>query len=86
MLAAIALLVALNIKYKFRDIFSLLIAWIFVVVTIGTPLEKVVSTVQQGIGNTMGNLVLIIISGAFIGKFMTEPGASKQIADMVIRH
>lgn len=34
----------------------------------------------------MGHLALIIIFGAIIGKFMTESGASQQIADTVIRH
>lgn len=85
-LAGIALLVVLNIKYKFHNIFSLLIAGIFVAVAVGIPLDKIVSTVQQGIGSIMGHLALIIIFGAIIGKFMTESGASQQIADTVIRH
>lgn len=78
-LAGIALLVVLNIKYKFHNIFSLLIAGIFVAVAVGIPLDKIVSTVQQGIGSIMGHLALIIIFGAIIGKFMTESGASQQI-------
>lgn len=85
-LVGIALLVVLNIKYKFHNIFSLLIAGILVAILEGIPLDKIVSTVQLGIGGIMGHLALIIIFGAVIGKFMTESGASQQIADTVIRH
>lgn len=84
-LLGIALLVVLNLKYKFHNIFSLLIAGVLVAILEGIPLDKIVSTVQQGIGSIMGHLALIIIFGAVIGKFMTESGASQQIADTVIR-
>ncbi|MHA6312700.1 gluconate:H+ symporter [Pantoea sp. USHLN298] len=85
-LAGIVILVVLNLKYKFHNIFSLLIAGIFVAIMVGIPLGKIVTVIQQGIGSIMGHLALIIIFGAIIGKFMTESGASQQIADTVIRH
>ncbi|KGT94296.1 gluconate permease [Erwinia typographi] len=85
-LAGIVLLVILNLKYKFHNIFSLLIAGVFVAILEGIPLDKITSTIQEGIGSIMGHLALIIIFGAVIGKFMTESGASQQIADTVIRH
>ena len=85
-LAGIVILVVLNLKYKFHNIFSLLIAGIFVAIMVGIPLGKIVTVIQQGIGSIMGHLALIIIFGAIIGKFMTESGTSQQIADTVIRH
>ncbi|WP_262287818.1 gluconate:H+ symporter [Pantoea sp. Marseille-Q5743] len=85
-LAGIVILVVLNLKYKFHNIFSLLIAGIFVAIMVGIPLGEIVTVIQQGIGSIMGHLALIIIFGAIIGKFMTESGASQQIADTVIRH
>ncbi|MCL9651608.1 gluconate:H+ symporter [Pantoea agglomerans] len=85
-LAVIAILVVLNLKYKFHNVFSLLIAGMFVAIMVGIPSDKIVGVVQMGIGSIMGHLALIIIFGAIIGKFMTESGASQQIADTVIRH
>ncbi|MBD8220341.1 gluconate:H+ symporter [Pantoea agglomerans] len=85
-LAGIAILVVLNLKYKFHNVFSLLIAGMFVTIMVGIPSDKIVGVVQMGIGSIMGHLALIIIFGAIIGKFMTESGASQQIADTVIRH
>ncbi|CAH6227388.1 gluconate:H+ symporter [Pantoea agglomerans] len=85
-LAGIAILVVLNLQYKFHNVFSLLIAGMFVAIMVGIPSDKIVGVVQMGIGSIMGHLALIIIFGAIIGKFMTESGASQQIADTVIRH
>lgn len=85
-LTGIAILVVLNLKYKFHNVFSLLIAGMFVAIMVGIPSDKIVGVVQMGIGSIMGHLALIIIFGAIIGKFMTESGASQQIADTVIRH
>ncbi|MGC0850173.1 gluconate:H+ symporter [Pantoea agglomerans] len=85
-LAGIAILVVLNLKYKFHNVFSLLIAGMFVAIMVGIPSDKIVGVVQMGIGSIMSHLALIIIFGAIIGKFMTESGASQQIADTVIRH
>lgn len=85
-LAGIAILVVLNLKYKFHNVFSLLIAGMFVAIMVGIPSDKIVGVIQMGIGSIMGHLALIIIFGAIIGKFMTESGASQQIADTVIRH
>jgi len=85
-LAGIAILIVLNLKYKFHNVFSLLIAGMFVAIMVGIPLDKIVGVAQQGIGSIMGHLALIIIFGAIIGKFMTESGASQQIADTVICH
>lgn len=81
----IGILVVLNLKFKFHNIFSLLIAGIFIAIMEGIPINKIVTLVQQGLGSIMGHLALIIIFGAIIGKFMTESGASQQIADTVIR-
>ena len=84
-LVGIVILIVLNIKYKFHNVFALLIAGIFVAIMEGIPLDKIVSVIQQGLDGIMGHLALIIIFGAIIGKFMTESGASQQIADTVIR-
>ncbi|CAJ0991974.1 High-affinity gluconate transporter [Sodalis praecaptivus] len=84
-LVGIAILVVLNLKYKLHNIFSLLIAGIFVAIMEQIPIDKVIGVVQEGLGSIMGHLALIIIFGAIIGKFMTESGASQQIADTVIR-
>ena len=80
----IVLLVIMNLKYKFHNIFALLIAGIFVAIMEGIPINKIVPVIQDGLGGILGHLALIIIFGAVIGKFMTDSGASQKIADSVI--
>lgn len=85
-LIGIAMLVIMNLKFKFHNIFALLIAGIFVAIMEGIPFDKIVSVIQEGLGSILGHLALIIIFGAIIGRFMTESGASQKIADTVITH
>lgn len=47
-------------------------------------LSEIASTIEAGIGSTMGSLALIVVFGAIIGKLMTESGASQRIATTII--
>lgn len=82
----IGLLVIMNLKYKLHNVFALLIAGIFVAIMEGIPVDEIIPLIHDGLGDIMGHLALIIIFGAIIGKFMTDSGASQQIADTIIRH
>ncbi len=53
---------------------SLLAGWL-----LGIPLTKVVHSVQQGIGDVLGSLVVIICLGAMLGKLVAESGAAQRI-------
>ncbi|SFT82686.1 high-affinity gluconate transporter [Kosakonia arachidis] len=75
----------MNLKYKFHNIFMLLIAGIFFAITEGIPLDKISSVVKDGLGSIPDHLALIILFAAIIGKFMTESGANQRIADSVIK-
>lgn len=83
-LIGIALLVILNIKFKMHNMLSLLLVGLFIAITAGIPIQKIISAVQAGIGGIFGKLAIIIIFGAIIGTIMTDTGASQRIADTVI--
>jgi Gnt-I system high-affinity gluconate transporter len=53
---------------------SLLAGWL-----LNIPLNKIVHSVQQGIGDVLGSLVIIICLGAMLGKLVAESGAAQQI-------
>ncbi|MDR2465498.1 MAG: gluconate:H+ symporter [Streptococcaceae bacterium] len=84
-LVGIVLLMVLNLKYKLHNLMSLLIVGIFVAIMERMPIENIVHVVQEGLGSILGHLALIILFGAIIGKFMTDSGASQQIAETVIK-
>jgi gluconate transporter len=85
-LVGIVILIVLNLKFRFHNVFALLIAGVFVAIMEGIPLDEIVPVIQKGLGGILGHLALIIIFGAIIGKFMTDSGASQQIADTVIKY
>jgi Gnt-I system high-affinity gluconate transporter len=49
------------------------------------PLDALVSSVEKGIGNTLGFLVMILGLGAMLGKLVAESGAAQQITNGLIR-
>ena len=65
------------------------IAFIIVAIGIGIgqgmPLGALVSSVEKGIGNTLGFLVMILGLGAMLGKLVAESGAAQQITNGLIR-
>lgn len=83
-LVGIVILMILNLRFKMHNVISLLLVGLFVAVMEGMPLNKIVTTVENGLGGIFGHLALIIVFGAVIGKIMTDSGASQQIADTVI--
>src|ERR1700733_3595590 len=53
---------------------SLLAGWL-----LGIPLNKISHSVQQGIGDMLGSLVIVICLGAMLGKLVAESGAAQRI-------
>jgi len=51
---------------------------------LGMPVTGVVQSVQKGIGDMLGSVVIILATGAMIGKLVAESGAAKVIADKVM--
>jgi Gnt-I system high-affinity gluconate transporter len=76
----------------------LLISWgkinaflAFLIVAIGTglmlgiPFNKITQSVQKGIGDTLGSLVIVIALGAMLGKLVAEAGAAQKITNVLMR-
>ncbi|HLX91055.1 MAG TPA: gluconate:H+ symporter [Puia sp.] len=53
---------------------SLLAGWL-----LGIPLDKIAHSVQQGVGDMLGSLAIIICVGAMLGKLVAESGAAQRI-------
>ena len=69
----VALLLLLMIVFKLNAFISLILVSLVVGILEGmSPLEAMTS-VQGGLGGTLGSLTMIIIFGAILGKLMTTP-------------
>jgi len=51
---------------------------------LGIPFNNIMGSVQKGIGDTLGSLVIILVVGAMLGKLVAESGAAQKIAAVMM--
>ncbi|MDB5019690.1 MAG: gluconate permease [Pedobacter sp.] len=83
-LAGIIILLVLILK-KINPMLALLIASIATGLLLGMPIEKITTSITNGIGSTLGSLVMVLALGAMIGKLAEDSGAAKKIVYVLIR-
>ena len=80
----IFLLLFLITFIKLDTFISFILVCLFVGILGGLPLEETVTTVQLGIGKTLGSLVIILGFGAMLGKLIAESGAADKITHKLV--
>jgi len=80
----ILLLFILIAKFKLNAFLSFIIVCLFVGIFQGMELGNLVQSIQRGIGNTLGFLVLILGLGAMLGKLVADSGAAQQITTQLV--
>lgn len=63
---------------------ALLIVAILTGLFLGMPVQKVMSTVANGIGSTLGSMVMVLALGAMMGKLIEDSGAAKKIVAILM--
>ena len=81
---AILLLVLLISWVKFNPFIAFIIVSIVVGLMLGIPLAKIPLSIQKGIGDTLGSLLMVILAGAMIGKLFAESGAAQRISMVML--
>ncbi len=79
---ALVLLISLA---KINPFLAFLMVSIVAGLCLGIPLNKITGSVQKGIGDTLGSLVIIIGLGAMLGKLVAESGAAQKITQVLMR-
>ncbi len=75
----IVLMLFLLMVVKFDAFFSLLITSFVVGLLNGMNIIEILDSIVQGIGGTMGKIILILTFGAMLGKLIEESGAAHTI-------
>ncbi|MBK1817095.1 permease DsdX [Luteolibacter yonseiensis] len=83
-LAAIIGLIVLIARFKCNAFIALMIASLVVGVGSGMPLPGISKSFQEGVGNTLGFLAMIIGLGTILGKLLAESGAAEVIANRMV--
>ncbi len=81
----IATLILLVTWAKVNPFIAFLIVSIMAGLLLGIPFNKVVGSVQKGIGDTLGGLLIIIALGAMLGKLVADSGGAQKIASSMMK-
>ncbi|WP_339836691.1 gluconate:H+ symporter [uncultured Maribacter sp.] len=80
----ILLLFILIAKFKLNAFITFIIVSLFVGIAEGMDPISVVDSIQKGIGNILGFLVIILGLGAMLGKLVADSGAAQRITTKLV--
>src|SRR5260370_23114958 len=83
-LAAIALLLFLILAVRLHAFLALLISSMALGLAAGMPPEKVLKSIQNGFGEALGFIAVVIGLGAMIGRFLEYSGGGRALADWLL--
>lgn len=79
-LICIAILVLLITQFKVNAFLAFLIISILAGLLLGIDAAQITGSIQKGIGDMLGSLVIVIVGGAMLGKLVAESGGAQRIA------
>ncbi len=84
LIGGIVLLIALIAWARFNAFIAFLLVAFFIGLLGGLPVTAVITSIQKGIGDILGSLLIIIGLGAMLGKLVADSGAALRIASGLI--
>jgi gluconate transporter len=82
--ATLALLLTLILAAKLHAFIALLISAMFMGLAAGMAPEKVLKSIQNGFGEALGFIAVVIGLGAMIGRFLEYSGGGRALADWLL--
>jgi len=83
-LLGIIILLILILK-KVNPMLALLIVSVITGLMLGLPVQKIMSSISNGIGSTLGGMLMVLALGAMVGKLAEDSGAAKKIVYVLIK-
>ncbi len=83
-IAGIILLFILIARFKLNAFIAFIIVSLLVGVAEGMDFLTAIKSIQNGIGNTLGYLILILGLGAMLGKLVADSGAAQRITMQLV--
>ena len=82
---AIVFIVISSSFWKIHPFISLLLAAFGVGISVGMPLQEIITAINKGFGGLMGYIGLIVVFGSMIGIILERSGAAMRIADLILK-
>src|SRR3954453_12937599 len=83
-IATLLLLLFLILVVKLHAFVALLISAMAMGLAAGMPPEKVLKSIQTGVGDALGFIAVVIGLGAMIGRFLEYSGGGRALADWLL--
>ncbi|MFP7170927.1 gluconate:H+ symporter [Terribacillus halophilus] len=80
----VLLLLIMIMGLKLNTFVSLIIVSFIVALLLGMPMSDVVSSIEGGLGGTLGHIALIFGMGAMLGRLIADAGGANRIATTLI--
>jgi gluconate transporter len=83
--AAVGMLLLLMIPFRLNAFLALILVALGLGIAMGMPVKEVITSVQNGVGSTLGSIALILGFGAMLGSLVSESGAAQRITFGLIK-
>ncbi len=83
--SGILILLVLILKFRIQAFISLLIASIVVGVVAGMNPVDIINTMQQGMGDTLGFVAMVVGLGAMFGAILEQSGGAEALANYMLK-
>ena len=84
-LAGIVLLLILILRFKLPAFLALLLSSISVGVFAGISITEILSTLQEGMGNTLGFVAIVVGLGTLLGGLLEHSGGAAALAQQILK-
>ena len=84
-IAGVSLLLLLVLRFKLNAFIALLITSMLMGVMGGMPLQDIMKSIQNGMGNTLGFVAVVVGLGAIFGQMLESSGGANALADHLLK-
>ncbi|MCU0456958.1 MAG: GntP family permease, partial [Bacteroidales bacterium] len=84
-LLGVTMLLVMVLRFKLSAFIALLITSIFVGILAGMPLSAITSSIQEGMGSTLGFIAVVVGLGAIFGQMLESSGGARSLAHYLLR-
>ncbi|MBP8959206.1 MAG: gluconate transporter [Bacteroidales bacterium] len=84
-LAGVAMLLLMVLKFRLNAFVALLITSILVGIMAGMPLTSITSSIQEGMGSTLGFIATVVGLGAIFGQMLETSGGAKALSAYLLK-
>ena len=82
---AIITLVALVVWAKVHPFLAFVLVSAAAAFALGMPAGDIAGAIRKGVGDILGSLTIVIVTGAMLGKLVVESGAAQRIASVLVK-